>query len=231
MGWRTQRKKKARTTQQNDARTTQQTIVCIATGPSLTQDDCEQIREAGLTTIVVNDAYRIAPWAHALYACDRSWWLVHHANVIQQFKGRLYSQHQDEKELPHLPNVQGLQGYDRRGLSTQPGVIHHGANSGYQAVNLAYHLGATRILLLGYDMGFSGNKRHFFGEHPAGLGQSSDYPELIQRFRSIKPADYGLEIINCTRTTALDAFPCQRLEQALEADRHFGHRAESQRAA
>ena len=30
-----------------------------------------------VATIAVNDAWRLTPWAFALYACDRQWWEVH----------------------------------------------------------------------------------------------------------------------------------------------------------
>jgi len=50
------------------------TIVCMATGPSLTQADCDYVRELGVPTIAINDAHRLAPWANVLYSNDRMWW-------------------------------------------------------------------------------------------------------------------------------------------------------------
>ena len=48
--------------------------------------------------------------------------------------------------------INQLKSVAQPGLSRTQGVIHQGKNSGYQALNLAYLLGAKRILLLGYDM-------------------------------------------------------------------------------
>lgn len=103
------------------------------------------------------------------------------------------------------------------GLSRDPNKIHTGMNSGYAAIGLAYHLGAELILLLGYDMQMDGEKRHWFGAHPQGLEVASNYQNFIGRFQSIRPADYGLEIWNVTRRTALQHFPVMNLDEVVEA--------------
>lgn len=73
-------------------------------------------------------------------------------------------------------------------------------------------MGATRIILLGYDM--TGGS-HFFGDHPKTLRRCPDYSRHAPAFRTIKPDFYGIEIYNCSRDTALDAFPCRPLEEVL----------------
>ncbi len=90
-------------------------------------------------------------------------------------------------------------------------MIHQGNNSGYQAINLAYHFGAKRIILLGYDMTGQGN--HWFGKHEGpGLSRNTNYESYVQHFETIKPESYGIEIVNCSRITALNCFPKRRLE-------------------
>lgn len=187
--------------------------MCIATGASLAAEDCESVRH--LSSITVNDAYKLAPWADVHYAADADWWR-HHLGSMVCCRGRKYSQHRNWRpgEAENL-GVFALKSAQNPGLSREKDTLHTGNNSGYQAINLAYLLGATRILLLGYDMGATGNG-HFFGKHPQNLRQCSDYGKFRAPFRTINPADYGLEIINCTRETALDAFPCMNLEAALE---------------
>lgn len=102
------------------------------------------------------------------------------------------------------------------GLNYKPGAgqgglgvdkIHHGANSGYQAINLAYLFGAERIILLGYDMGATGDT-HFFGNHPKGLF-NGNYRSFVSNFDRLAQdlKRYGVEVINCTRQTALTQFP------------------------
>jgi len=89
-----------------------------------------------------------------------------------------------------------------------------GRNGVYQAINLAIHFGATRILLLGVDMqGQIGS--HDFGRHPDNSGPP--YAACLERFATmVKPLKAaGVDVINCTRSTALKVFPCVRLEDAL----------------
>lgn len=103
------------------------------------------------------------------------------------------------------------------GLSKDPEKVHTGRNSGYAAVGLAYNLGAERIILLGYDMKMRGETRHWFGAHPDGMEVASNYSSFIERFRTIHPPAYGIDIWNCTRDTALDCFPLYDLDEVVEA--------------
>ena len=68
-------------------------------------------------------------------------------------------------------------------------------------------------------MSMDGEKRHFFGDHPGepgqGMNQFSNYQVFINAFNTVNPKDYGLEIWNCSRRTAMDAFPRYNLEDAL----------------
>ena len=50
-----------------------ETAICIASGPSLTQEDVDYCRGRG-RIYAVNDVYRLAPWADVLFACDLAWW-------------------------------------------------------------------------------------------------------------------------------------------------------------
>lgn len=160
--------------------------------------------------IAVNNAYRCAPWADYLYACDYRWWLYHHESLRSVFRGRLITIDQEAAGKYGLEFVPGL---PRAGLGVN--AIHHGSNSGYQAINLAYMFGARRVLLLGYDMQKHAGKSHFFGDHPPGLVQDSPYRQFIKAFDTIDPADYGMEIINCTPGSALKRFPAVTLDAAL----------------
>ena len=65
--------------------------------------------------------------------------------------------------------------------------------------------------------GCDGDKRHWFGAHPKGLEVGSSYPCFIRMFETIKPADYGIEIWNVTRKTALQHFPVMNLDEVCRA--------------
>lgn len=191
------------------------TVACLGGGPSLTGADVDACR-GRLRVVAVNDAYRLAPWAEVLYACDDRWWRWQHQlrrDEIAAFAGLRYS---IDPRAKRWPGVQVLRNTGADGLEIAPTGLRHGRNSGYQAINLAVHLGASRIVLLGYDMQRSGGKSHWFGEHP--MPGKSLFVAFREKYASIvKPLrDAGVEVINCSRQTALTAFPQQPLEAVLQ---------------
>ena len=121
----------------------------------------------------------------------------------------------DPKAQPEQWGITKLISLEKPGLSREQGTIHRGDNSGYQAINLAYLLGAERIILLGFDMMMHGTQRHWFGDHPDHMNSASSYPNFIKHFETIKPAEYGIEIWNCSRRTALKCFPVHNLNEVL----------------
>lgn len=189
------------------------TVVCLATGPSLTQADVD-FCYGRARVIAINDAYKLAPWADALYACDSRWWHWHKKGVAT-FAGQKYSIDPQAKRV--CPDLTILRNTGERGLELSPTGLRTGKNSGYQAMNLAVHLGAARIVMLGYDMRPDGKKNHFFGEHPHPV--PPPYRSFIDKFSSIvEPlAAHGIEVVNCSRRTALECFPRRPLEEVLGA--------------
>lgn len=108
-------------------------------------------------------------------------------------------------------------GESRPGLGKSK--IHFGSNSGYQAINLAYLLGASKIVLLGYDMQRDGEQVHFFGNHPyhkpGGGPTNSLMKDWCEKFVALARDlnNEGVEVINATRKTALTAFDRLVLEE------------------
>lgn len=186
------------------------TVVLLGGGPSLTPADVDACRGRA-RVVAINDAYRLAPWADVLYACDAQWWAWHRG--VPSFTGRKYS---IDPRAAHWPGVQILRNTGELGLEDAPDGLRTGGNSGYQAINLAVHLGAARILLLGYDLQATGGRHHWFGAHP------NRTPPPLAAFRRhfaalIDPLRArGIPIVNCTPTTALEAFPRSTLAAALD---------------
>lgn len=134
-----------------DKRFAGQEVVCIGGGPSLRGFDFSVLH--GRRVIAVNNAWEIYPAAEILHFSDSRWWKWHGERLMASFQGdvttcSLERRHVVHKRLKHL-------GKDYKGpLSKDPQKLF-GTDSGTQAVNLAYLLGARRIVLLGYDMQFS----------------------------------------------------------------------------
>jgi hypothetical protein len=190
------------------------TIVCVASGPSLTQDDVNFCRGKA-RVIAINDAYRLCPWADVLYGCDAAWWNYHQG--VPTFAGLKYSL---EAKAAVWPGVQVLRNAGREGLSLERDALCTGLNSGYQSLNCAVHLGAKRILLLGYDMQTAKGKSHWFGEHPPTLSRGSQYQKFREHFATlVEPLrQLGIEVLNCTPNSALRCFPMATLHDALSRE-------------
>lgn len=194
-----------------------QTIIVAAAGPSLVQADLDLCRGRA-PLVVVNDAYRMAMWADVLYACDRKWWnwqVQYHAGDLAAFKGLKFS-----LRTSKVPDVTVLRETGTAGIELDPGGLKTGRNSGYQAINLALHLGANRILLLGYDMSYGvGGRSHCFGEHRD--GEKPPVTTFRKYFRTIAAPlkEAGVEVWNCSRRSALTMFRQVPLSAALKTIR------------
>lgn len=115
------------------------------------------------------------------------------------------------------PNGEAAQWAREHGLTTVSGCwadglgkgrLHYGETSGYQAVNLAYLRGAARIVLLGYDYQLTHGELHFFGAHTKVPQENSQWQLRVRPFERLA-ADLrqeGVDVINCTRHTALRCF-------------------------
>ena len=184
----------------------------IASGPSLTRSDVEAIKGKG-TVIAINDNYKMAPWADILYFCDPKWFRWHKENPeFQHFQGEIYTQDETTAKENHFHYIKSAPG---EGLSTDPKVIFQGSNSGFQSINLAYHLGANKIILLGYDMQTTDGKAHWFGHHPDNVVSSYQcWTKYYDRLAEDAKAK-GLHIVNCSRQTALGCFERKHLEDVL----------------
>jgi hypothetical protein len=198
-----------------------ETIVCIASGPSLTDADVNAVRGRA-RVIAINDSYRKAPFADVLYAADKDWWRFHQG--VPAFGGLKFAITEPSwLKWPWPSDVTVLNNMGHLGLETDPSGLRtggeHGANSGYQAINLAVHLGASRILLLGYDMQRTNGRLHWFGNHPDDLHRNLPFAEFLKGFPTlVKPlSKLNIEIINCTRQTALHCFQMATIDHVLSA--------------
>lgn len=180
----------------------------------MTLDHIDAARRKGFRLFGCNNVYQIVPDLEHLYGCNRAWW-DEYWPYVKPHPCEKWTTSDAPYPIHHLREV------NAPGLSSEPGLIHHGHGSGYSLVNLAYLQGAQRIILLGYDLRYApdydgrarrvgGSERHYFGE----------YPERLRHWPSVRISNgvhLGLldlystvtevEIINCTPDSALTCFP------------------------
>jgi hypothetical protein len=205
-------------------------VIVAASGPSFDPaqaGEIEQLRAArACRVIAVNDTWRLLPSADLLYACDGEWWTIHGAEVRRARPDlERWTQSADAVQRFGLTFIK-VDAY-ASGLTKRSDTLHGGGGSGYQAVNLAYLLGARRIALVGFDMQPARDGRqNFFGSHPPGLRTAHPYQRWIREFdalaRDLEAA--GVDLVNCTKTTAL-----QRVRRSTLAE-CFGETVPSEEA-
>lgn len=181
------------------------TVVCIASGPSLTPEDCELVRRSGHPVVVTNTTFRWCPWADALFGFDLQWWRRYHDEVRTTFAGRLFS--------ASLVAAN----YGAEVPVGQPWFTAF-KNSGACAASLAIGGGASRLVLLGYDAARGARgETHCHGDHPRGLNNVESIADWPRQFRLLaKHAErHGVDVLNASRRTALTCFPAAELGAAL----------------
>jgi hypothetical protein len=182
-----------------------QTALVFATGPSLTQLWSPE-RPLPFPAIAVNDAWRIVPSAQILYATDAAWWM-HHKGV-PEFAGLKVGYHG-----PGPAGVVWLEGSGEQGYDPRLGYVRHGHGSGYAAAHLAAQLGATRIVLVGFDCKAANNHEHFFGAHPREIRKAMPFKLWRERLAGLERELQKLhvELVNATPDSAL-TLPVIKLE-------------------
>lgn len=179
------------------------TAVVIASGPSLTAEDCEIVHAAGVPTIVTNTSFRLALWADILFAMDAGWWDTYWDEVVRDFPGERW-------------------GYVRRpGIIATKGALYPvgWGNSGTYSISLAVVAKPARILLLGCDASEGPNgEKHWHADHPAKLGNARNMKSWPHRFDLVAKyaTAHGIPVVNCSRSTALVCFPRGDLEAELQ---------------
>ncbi len=184
------------------------TVVCIASGPSLTEQDAERVRVSGHPTIVTNTTFRLCPWADALMAFDCRWWQVHSREVRETFPGRT---------LTFCPKGAAARWGVQTTLHKEKAWFDSYGNSGTAAISLAIVAGASKVVMLGYDCQKTGGRTHWHGDHPRTLGNAHSMPGWPKLFAKVaKFAEARrVPVVNATRETALTCFPRVDLEAAL----------------
>lgn len=182
------------------------TVVCVASGPSLTKEDIEYARSKADRMIVVNATYKLAPNADVCYGADERFWneYILKDDYREVFKGEGWTMSYPAGKKFGL-NIIGRS--NGEGYSIAPGTINTGGNSGFQAIHLAAYWGASRIVMLGYDMQRTDGKEHWHGKHRGNLLNGRNFALWIRRLHPLlrELNKRGVKLLNATRTTAIPA--------------------------
>jgi hypothetical protein len=201
------------------------TAFLIGGGPSLRGFPVDRLRGRG-RVIVINrmvlpcEEWPGVPWADVLHFCDCSFWVSFRDQILPLWQGgritTLCNGYMVEAGAVVAARMYPGDGLlrlaraPRLGLSNDPRRLSHGSSSGYQAINLAYLFGATRIVLLGFDLQFAGDRTHThagYGIRQATLSHqlgvhASAFPFLVEPLERA-----GVEVLNASPNSALTCWP------------------------
>lgn len=181
-----------------------QDVYLVAGGPSLKDFDFNRL--SGKNVIAINKAFKYVTDFQYLYWTDSrfyNWFKTE----IDLLKCKKFTPCTTPSSMPG--NITILKNSGGRILDiSSPAVITAGNNSGFGAISLAIKLGAARIYLLGYDLGFSGSSSHFHDGYPQGnTAKPSVYKSMLQYFEDnadiIKSV---VEIYNTSKQSNLKCF-------------------------
>lgn len=193
--------------------------VIVATGPSLTKEQCSLARvwrdrnPLERFVLAINNAWELCPWANDAYAADWDWFSEYGKFALQEFQGDFFTGDPQVKKsygwAPRLHHVVRMGGtkLPADGASICTGGTN--GHSGFQALCLAAQHGAGEIFLLGFDGKHGADGRtHCHLDHPKPLHNAS-HPErwlspmgdLASQFDGL-----GVKVTNLSPDTAYICF-------------------------
>jgi len=174
--------------------------------------------------IACNNSWELTD-CEILYFGDTKWWDKVWGNrqkVEKQFDGVVCTSALSSLKMglkvKHIRRVSSV------GIDKRPDYLRWNHNTGMSAINIAYHLGATKIVLLGFDMRTIKGMKNYHNDH-------KEMPEseknMKKRFElhmngvlaiSRDAKKYGVEIYNATPGSAIPErfFPIIPPEEGLK---------------
>lgn len=189
------------------------TVYIVAGGPSL--QDFNFSRLSGKKVIAVNKAFMFIPDCDVLYWTDSRFynWYKKEIDAMSCLK---YT------PSPHPINLADdvtlLRNAGGRIIDLSSERITAGNNSGFGALSLALKMGATKIYLLGFDMGYKGSKTHFHDGYPINGVRESVYRNMIKYFEDNEALIKSVaKVYNTNRASNLKCFDFCTIDEALAA--------------
>ncbi len=173
--------------------------------------------------IGVNNSYMLGNWIDICWFGDSRWLEWH--RTYDQFKKRwerfigikvtCVANCKNHKEIKYIAVSE-----KSRGIETDCDKISWNKTSGGSAINVAYHLGVTKIVLVGFDMKIIAGKKNWHNDHPKRECETNPYPRYVKVFSDISRdlKSLGVDIINTSLDSAIpeELIPKQPLEDVVK---------------
>lgn len=189
-------------------------IYVVAGGPSLKDFDWSLLYDK--KCIAVNRGFEKVPNAIAVYFSDMRIWHWY-GSQLKQHGAKLYTGSKIADGALTSCKLTGM-----KGLDTTAYNLRHGNNSGYAAINLAYHLieqeknPDRRIVLLGFDMTFIDGQSNWHDGY-AVKTEPSVYTKMLGNFDLLAKelTSHGYYISNANLDSKIECFVKMPLSRLL----------------
>ena len=185
------------------------TVYILGGGPSLLNNDLTLIHKE--RCIGVNNSVFLGDWVDICWFGDVKWWNWHKAR-LRDYKGLIVTCNMKMRKWKRMKTLSRgkPQGIDERATH-----VSWNRNSGASAINLAYHFGASRVVLLGFDMQRVNDKKNWHDDHKE--KRHDPFPRHLRPFGQIArdAMSLDLEIINATPGSAIKQFPIMSLNNLI----------------
>jgi hypothetical protein len=189
------------------------TAFIIGGGPSVKKENLNLIHNRHV--IGVNNSYMIGDWIDIGWFGDKKW-LVWHKKEWINWHGIKATCNPNREVIKNESDwLKFMARGKSAGIETKPGFVSWNYCSGSSAINLAYHLGVTRIVLIGYDMHNVDNKRNWHTDHKD--SGNAPYARFLKCYPEIArdAENLGVEIINTCKDSAIKCLPYQPLKKIV----------------
>ncbi len=182
------------------------TIYIVGGGSSLKDFDWSLLENEDV--IAINRAYEKLPNAKWIYFSDLRFWQWNSKELIKHAAKKITGNYRIKDTHVEIYKFTGS-----KGLEVEPNRLRTGNSSGFAAINLAYHLGASLIILLGFDMYSDKGKFHWHNGYP--VKNRDNFEPMLKYFETIAEPleDIGIEVLNASINSKIECFNKVTLEE------------------
>ena len=197
-----------------------ETIYILGGGPSLNKANLSLLEDKKV--LGVNQAYKLGDWVDYCYSGDKRWYNWNVKGLVD-YKGVMITSYTDFKANKNSPtlNIGRISSF---GISDKfPSHIAWNGNSGASAINVAYWLGARKVVLVGFDMRRVKDSFNWHNDYPTKKRNSktqryhNPYINFMKCWRqvAVDAKRLGIEIVNTTSDSRLKLFNQVTLEETI----------------
>ena len=208
----------------------------VATGPSLTIDDLELIKnEYSFGMNSITKLYNSTAWRPTYFG-------IQDCNVYEKMQNSICSAYNGARNVfvsdaiadkfcvpkcfiqfpydaVYHDNFLEVDKYFARFSDDCYGIVYDGYSITYSLIQIAVYMGFKEIYLLGADCSYKrGAKNHVVDSGNDDKNEEKNHDKMIVGYQKAKEyADsHGIKIVNCTRGGMLEVYPRMKLEDVLK---------------